>query len=98
MKYVVICYAEHENEIESKDVFNNKVEALNYMQRDFSLKLDDEEMSTPDEEMENLCSDINETEAYVSSWDGEMSWAWKILECDDDGVERAEDIFMDGLE
>ena len=98
MKYVVICYAEHENEIESKDIFNGEKEALNCMERDFSLKLDEEEMSTPEEEIDNIYSEINEADAYLSSWDGEMSWVWKILSLNNDDVEQAEDVFMDSLE
>lgn len=97
MKYAVICYAEHNNEIESIDVFDKRIDALNQMERDFSLKLDDEETSTPEDEIDNLYSDITKEDAGITSYDGEMSWIWKIIECSDNDVEKAEYIFMASL-
>lgn len=81
MKYVVICYAIHNKEIASYDVFGNEEDAYSFLEKDAQNTYEEEMNNSDDEEKEKIDFTISDDgTAYLSSYDREYEWAWEVIE------------------
>lgn len=74
MKYVVICYAIHDKEIENYEVFDTEEEAFSYLDKEVGEYYHDE---IP---LGFANMNINDYgEGYVSSLNGKCQWTWEVI-------------------
>ena len=77
MKYVVICYAEHDHRIEMHETFDNKNDARTFLQKDMSEVYDNESQISDD-----ICVNPlpDGTYVHMSSCNGKYRWTWELIE------------------
>lgn len=78
MKYVVICYALHNEEVSSFKSFDNYEKAILFLEKDAKNTYHEKRNNLGDSSIEfelNLDSDY----AMLSYLKGEYKWTWEIL-------------------
>nr|DAO32083.1 MAG TPA: hypothetical protein [Caudoviricetes sp.] len=80
-KYLVICYAVHEKEIASHDIFDNEDDAYAFLEEDAQNTYEEEVNNADDGDKDLIDLTISDDgTAYLSSYDGEYEWTWEVVE------------------
>ena len=75
-KFIVTCFAIHDQEIKSVDIFDTEEEAYKFMEKD-SEEVHHEEVNNND--IEAIIEDYGDS-AKVSSCNDEYIWIWDITQ------------------
>lgn len=79
-KYMVICYAVHNKEVASHDIFNTYDEAVEFLEKDSQSTYDEEYNGAVKEDKKKIDFTLDDDSAYLSSYEGEYEWTWEIVE------------------
>ena len=77
MKYMMICYSEHDNEIAEHKLFDSPEEAIDYMTSDINKTYRTEKFMIESDSCHKI---IDGMTGMVESCAGEYRWTWTIFE------------------
>ena len=77
MKYMMICYSEHDNEIAEHKLFDSPEEAIDYMTSDINKTYRTEKFMIESDSCHKI---IDGMTGMVESCSGEYRWTWPIFE------------------
>lgn len=81
-KYIVICYAIHDTDIASHDVFDTYDEALDFLKQDVKSVYDDE-VDNRGNGSKDISYNIDENDmGTVVDFPAGCQWTWHIVEVD----------------
>ncbi len=80
-KYVVVCYAVHDESVASHDTFHNEEAACRFLKEDAENTYDEELNSSSEDTKASVKLDIcpSGTHAKLSSCGGDYVWTWEII-------------------
>ena len=77
-KYVVICYAVHNQEISSYDIFTSENEAYDFLDKDAENTYK-EEVESSGNNTDNIELDIDGDTAKLINHEADCIWTWHML-------------------
>lgn len=77
-KYVVICYAVHNQEISSCDIFTSENEAYDFLDKDAENTYN-EEVENSGNSADGIELDIDGDTAKLTDYDAGCTWTWHVL-------------------
>lgn len=80
MKYMMICYSEHDNEIAEHKLFDSPEEAIDYMTSDINKTYRTEKFMIESDSCHKI---IDGMTGMVESCSGEYRWTWTIFEVEE---------------